>query len=534
MSRRRTPAFLALLVGLPFAGVAGAQAQEPSAFARPDSAYRAALAGIAGEPLMLQRAVDLTLVNSTNVGAAAGVLAAAEGSVLRASGRFDVFLFADFFIGETDRPASTPFAGATVLHTEDHGGSAGARMTLPFGTELQARLLSNRLITNSEFAAYLPEYSAFGEVSLRQPLLRKLGVGTRVTLSSAERERDAARARYENAVLVAEADVSVAYWNLYAAERDLAVQNLIVEQGEAFLVEATRRAAAGLVGPSEVATARVFLTEQQISALDRLELLDEISDRLVSLIGEPPVTADRWHPVSDPPETVELEAEDALMARALERNEELRSARATLEARRVELDGARRNLLPTLDLVGAYGANGLGGIGRDVEFQGEIIEVPDRGDRRESIRDVFDADTPVWSVGVELEVPLMLKEGRGERDRAQGEVVRAEQLVVDVERTIREEVRARHREQRHGMRRLELATDGLDASIEQVRIGQIEYGNGRTTAFELVRLAADVASAQERHSRALVRTVKAAAELNRLAPPDGAIRHVESSEGDPQ
>jgi outer membrane protein TolC len=527
----------ALVLGaLSAAPAADAQGRESNAFADPDSSYRAALAAIAGEPLSLPRAIELTLEHSTAAGQAQGALAAAEGAVLRASGRFDVFLFADFSIGETDIPASTPFAGAAVLHQEDHGGSAGARMTLPFGTQLQARLLSGRLTTNSEFAAYSPEYSAFGEVSLRQPLLRGLGVGTRVPLSSAERERDAARARYEDALLTAEADVSLAYWELYAAERDLAVQNLIVERAEAFLLEATRRAEAGLVGPSEVATARVFRTEQKLAALDRVEYLDQVSDLLVSLIGEPPVTADRWHPVSDPPETAPLEPEAALVARALERNEELRAARATVEARRVELEGARRNLLPTVDVVGAYGGNGLGGTGRDIrDFEtGDVISVPDRGGRGESVQQVFDGDAPVWSVGVEVEVPLLFREGRGERDRAQGEVVRAEQQVTEIERRIREEVRARHREYRHGLQRLELATDGLDASLEQVRIGQIEYDAGQTTAFELVRLAADIATAQERYSTALVRTVKAAAELRRLAPPEGAARRSDSPEGDPE
>jgi outer membrane protein TolC len=56
----------------------------------------------------------------------------------------------------------------------------------------------------------------------------------------------------------------------------------------------------------------------------------------------------------------------------------------------------------------------------------------------------------------------------------------------------------------------------VDASQEQVRIGLIEYRNGRTTAFELVRLGADLAAAQQRYSEALVRTAKAAAELRHL------------------
>jgi outer membrane protein TolC len=49
-----------------------------------------------------------------------------------------------------------------------------------------------------------------------------------------------------------------------------------------------------------------------------------------------------------------------------------------------------------------------------------------------------------------------------------------------------------------------------------VRIGVLEFRAGRTTAFELARLGADLASAQQRYSQALVRAARAAAQLRRL------------------
>ncbi|HET7497986.1 MAG TPA: hypothetical protein VFM00_06775, partial [Candidatus Eisenbacteria bacterium] len=71
--------------------------------------------------------------------------------------------------------------------------------------------------------------------------------------------------------------------------------------------------------------------------------------------------------------------------------------------------------------------------------------------------------------------------------------------------------------------RLDAARRGVAASIEQVRIGVLEYNYGRTTAFELSRLSADLAAAQQRYSQALVRTARAAAQLRYLtsggAPP---------------
>ena len=95
---------------------------------------------------------------------------------------------------------------------------------------------------------------------------------------------------------------------------------------------------------------------------------------------------------------------------------------------------------------------------------------------------------------------------------------RAEQQYVEAERTLEEQVRAAHRELKNGQNRLQLSEENVKATLDQVRIGMIEYKGGKVTAFELVRLGADLANAQRRYSKTLVRTAKAAAQLKVLAP----------------
>ena len=113
-------------------------------------------------------------------------------------------------------------------------------------------------------------------------------------------------------------------------------------------------------------------------------------------------------------------------------------------------------------------------------------------------------------------MPIGLRTGLGEQDRLDAEVTLAEQRRIQQERILEEQIRTSHRELFHGQRRLQAARTGVAAAQEQVRIGQIEFQNGRTTAFELVRLSADFAVAQQRYSLALVRSAKAAANLRQL------------------
>ena len=65
------------------------------------------------------------------------------------------------------------------------------------------------------------------------------------------------------------ADIERRYWDLYAAERNYAVQKLTRDRGEAFLQEKELRAATGIVGPVAVANARTFLAEQELLLIER-------------------------------------------------------------------------------------------------------------------------------------------------------------------------------------------------------------------------------------------------------------------------
>ncbi len=483
----------------------------------PDSALAVTLAGVTGTPLTLERALALGMENDTGVRSAAAALDAARGTVRREKGAFDPELFVQADKSSDDSPTASPFSGADVLKTDQTQVSGGARITLPLGTELEASLNTTRLETNSSFTSLNPQINTTGVLSFRQPLLNGFGPAARQGLSAAQKALLAAEAGYRDAALATRARVEGAYWDVYAAERDYAVQILIRDRAQALLDEAQVKAQAGMVGPEQVANARVFLAEQELSLLDREEQLDRSSDDLAILIGtRPEAGTPRFRPTEAPPHDFTLIPADSVVAQAEARSYALQSTRAQVEQVRALARAAKWNALPTLDLVGSLGSNGLSGTGRDVIFGGDTLRTAIDGGFGDTWTQVRERDYPSWSVGVRVSVPIGLREGRGERDRLEAEVERARQMYVADARSLEERTRAAYRELQHGDRRLEAAREGVDASQEQVRIGLIQYRNGRTTAFELVRLGADLASAQQRYSQALVGTAKAAANLRYL------------------
>lgn len=485
--------------------------------ANPDSALARALAEIEGEPLSLQRAVDAALEGSTDVRAAAARLRAARGAARRERGAFDPELFADLNHIESEQRPTSLFSGTRSQQTLLSGG---ARVTFPFGTQLSASLDADRIDDDAPINTLRPRYDAAGRLSLRQPLLRGFGPGTWSERSAANRELEAARARYDDAVAAVRAEVERAYWELYAAERDLAVARLIREQAGALLNQAQLRNRAGLVGPGQVATGQVFQAEQEQVALDREEALGAASDRLATLIGlRPTGEPARFHPVDEPPADFTVEAEGDLVELALRNNSEVRALERDVAAARARHQGAKWNAYPQLDVVGTLGGTGLRGEPRTVFLPGStdpITTTVPSGDLGDAVSEATQREFPNWSAGAVVTIPIGFRAGLGERERLQGEAERAQAALVAGQRALADEVRAQHRELVHAAARLDAARRGVAASIEQVRIGVLEYNYGRTTAFELTRLGADLAAAQQRYSQALVRASRAAARLRYL------------------
>lgn len=478
----------------------------------PDSSLQTILSNLKGTRLNLETATKYALEGATEVRIAEARYLAARGTVRRESGLFDPELFLSLTHEDIESPNVSVFTGDNVATTSMR---SGLRIDLPVGTQLEAALNVVSVKDNSPFTLLYPRHTAVGSITLRQPLLRGLTASARKGLTRAEREFEAARSRFEQQVTVTTAEVERRYWELYAAERDFAVRQLTRNQGEALLNETRLRAQAGLIGPSQVANARTFLAEQKLLLLDREEDLDRLSDELATFIGQRPGDS-RYTTVDEPPTSFEASDLETLIEQAETYNADLKARQAEVESARALAKAAGWEMLPQLDLVGSLGGNGLAGDPRDVIFSGDTLRSPYTGPISEALGQVGRRDFKTWRIGVEMSIPIGFRPGLGERQRLRSELIIAEQRLVEETRALEQQVRANHRSLRHGNRRLEAAREGVQAAQEQVRIGLIEFQNGRTTAFELVRLGADFALAQQRYSEALVRTARAAAMLKQL------------------
>jgi len=477
----------------------------------PDSSLHLILDTLSGTRLSLEEAIAGAFQHSTRLRIAEAAHLAAKGAARRERGGFDPSLFFSLRYADRHDPTSSFFAGAPILNTVQTDASAGIRWLLPTGTNLEATLSSVKLRTNSSFAFLNPQYNAYGTISVRQSLLGGLWVSGKKNLTKADSEAETMRARYEQERVATASEAEKKYWDLYGAERNYAVQHLIRDQAIEFVRDTEIKTGAGLYGPGEAASARTFLAEQELLLIDREDQMAVASEKLADEIGAKPFI--RFVTTGDPPSEYTLDPPDVLLARAMENNLTLKAARADIEAKRALADAAGWEWLPSLDFVGTIGGSGLSGAAQPVYFGSDTLLSAAGGPYSDAVRDAIDRKFPNWSVGVELSFPIGFRKGRGEMDRLEAELMAAGERYTEEERKVRTGLMDSYRDVANISRRLEFARRGVEAAGEQVRIGRIEFENGRATAFELVRLAADFAAAQNRYSDALIKTAKGAATL---------------------
>jgi outer membrane protein TolC len=470
--------------------------------------------------MTLEQAQRLAAAHSPVARGALAALRGARGARMREAGGLDPTLYGESMQTGTDSPVTSPFAASELRQRVLLGGLAWRS---PLGTSLDLSLAQTKTESNAPFTTLPRERRARARVDVVQPLLRGFGpAAARGELRALEREVEAAERRYQAATLDLFAAVENAYWELFAAERDLEVRRLQRQRAAIFLRDQMLRGRAGVVGPGALAAARTFLADQVAQLLDARLRVHAAADRLAEVMGIVPGAQPRIQALDRPPGPGALEPLPALLERAFRANPALRAAEQDTAAALARLRRAARNAWPAVDLFGGYGGSGLAGTGRPVVFGSDTSGSSFDTGFGAAWDQVWDDEFPDWTFGVRVSVPVGWRADRGEHQRQRAQLDRARETLRARRLALEAEVRGAYREADLSQASLAAMRDLVAAAREQARIGRLEYQAGRATAYDLVDLEAELARAELRESQVLVRVARAATELRRLthSPPE--------------
>jgi outer membrane protein TolC len=241
--------------------------------------------------------------------------------------------------------------------------------------------------TNSPF---IQEYQTFVGVTFTQPLLKNAGTGfTTAKIRLAALESDIAFQQYRRQLMLTVSGAEAAYWNLYFAQEQLRFFEESVALAQTILSDSQERLKAGQGAELDVLEAQSGLALRKTKQNEAMQNFFDALSRMHVMAGSVPQPGDApIRAVDRPPaSTPALSYQDSYYD-AFSLNPDYLIEMGKLDQERVKLGVAKNQLLPDLNFKAAYGYNGL------ARTPAESWDAAEKG------------NTPSWSLGVELRVPL--------------------------------------------------------------------------------------------------------------------------------
>ena len=263
-----------------------------------------------------------------------------------------------------------------ILTNLNSGNAAAAEsgslgVALPLATGGTMNVSGNSLLSNSDLSPYLPgsqDTQGGMQFSMSQPFLRGGGVeANTASIRVARLSGQIADARTKLEAIRLLANVDKAYWNLYAAARELEVRQRQYELAVAQLERARRRVRAGEVAEIEIIRAESGVgstIESIIGADNRLRLRQRDLKRIMN-DPDLPLDSPTYLATVTPPSPVGLKFDpETLSTKAIENRMEMLELELQLSIDATNIDLARNQALPLFVVGFTYQYYGYGaGIG---------------------------------------------------------------------------------------------------------------------------------------------------------------------------
>lgn len=412
----------------------------------------------------------------------------AEGIVIQKA-VFDPAFSLTLDANRTVTPTATALAGAAVnvIHNRDVNTSLGQR--LPFGASYTLSMTNNRLSTNSSFATLNPAYKTFLTLSITQDLLKNFGVDVNTAPIKIARNNQAISVtqlrQQANQVITS---VHNAYWSLVFAIENLEVQKRSLRLARELEELNKARVRAGVAAPVEVTQAEAQAAAQVQNVILAEKAIKDAEDQLKLIINFPDgerIWARTVLPADQPPFEVAPVNTEASIQEALEKRPEYAAAKLTLQNSDLNLRVARNQVLPSLQLQGSVGLNGLNGTAG-----GDLDRLTSR-------------DFTQWSAALVLTYPLGNRAARSALVQARLSLDQAGTSLLNLKRQIISQVREATRRIEADVRRVEATRAARALAEEQLRVEQKRLEAGVTTTFNVLSFQRDLAAAQASEIQAI-------------------------------
>lgn len=293
-------------------------------------------------PLSLEQAIVRALAGNTEVQISGYDPAISRQDMVKAAAEFDPVLFGTWSYDKIDRQ------GATLGEQTNRGIEAGVRQKLITGGTWSTSFAYARNFDDVNGSRWEPEVS----FQFTQPLLRNAWGGFNLArLRIARISHEASLAGFRDTVEDVVTRAAAAYWTLQQAQTEtLIVQELLEETLRTHRKTVLRPKARENIERKQTRSAVV---SRQLELLRAEKALADARDNLRKILADPQINlrSDAVIHATTPPDPtpVVIDPADQLLT-ALRHNPVMKQARLAIQVSAINIDVAKNQLLPKVDL----------------------------------------------------------------------------------------------------------------------------------------------------------------------------------------
>lgn len=414
--------------------------------------------------------------------------------------------------------------GGTSVKLDQTTYNFGVTQNMPWkGGNFVVNWNNRRQDTSNLFnTSYNPQYNSTFQAVFTQPLLlRNFSTdATRTQLRVTLINREISEVQLRATITTTLANVRNAYWDLVfvgqavdVAKRSLELAQKLVEDNRVRVEVGTMAQIDVVQAEAEAANRRLALAQVEAQAKTAQLALKRL---IVNGTNDPMWPAslnplDRPSPRGDP---IDI---DAAIRNALASRTDIDISRRTLDSNNINLNQLRNQTLPTLNLVGTYSLQGIGGMRfqRDAGL-GTPITGTIPGGFLDALQLIGNRDYPNWNLQVQLSYPIGTSTADAQYARGRINLQQNRAEIKALELQIATEVSNAAVQVQSTVTQVEASRAARELAQARLEAEESKFEVGLSTNFFVVQAQRDLADAQINELRALLDHEKALVDFERL------------------
>ena len=465
----------------------------------------------ANEPLSLtlQETIETVLKNNISISVQSYNSKINEQFIFQKEADFDPTVDFEFTVGEETRQSASTLADSKTRDL-DYDWDFSVSQKFVTGGDYELTMDNNKNQSSSSRTSLNPIYSSDLALTVTQPLLKDFGIDlNKREIYIAKNDQKISDHQFTEKVIATIAETENIYWDLVFSIEDLKVKETSLQRARDLEKQVKAQVDVGTLAELEILQAKSNVASKEERLLNAQNLIDDNGDNLKSILNfsfdseeglKEIIPADS--PVFEP--GAENSLEEALKT-ALIHRPDLLAKKMELENRNIEAKYNENQTLPTLDLVGSLGLNGLSG---DSSTK--------NGSYDSALSEAFSTDFRLWQFGINLSYPLGNRAAKSKLAIKRLEVAQLLLDIKDLEKTIVVEVREAHRQIKTDIKRVQATRVARKLAEEKLNAEEKKFKVGLSTSFNVLEFQEDLAEEQSNEIKAVIDYNKSLNRLNQV------------------